>query len=111
MSRRKKLPRPLYLGQCCMCQRVIVGDPSGFKHVAPMPRWAGTVKMSFGYGSEHDICSFDGLICDRCADGFRKRMLVQTRSWMEMQHARLQRRGVRFATKREILSSLKGSRP
>jgi hypothetical protein len=94
--------RPVYLGRCFLCSRVIVGDPSGFKHVAPMPRNAGTVEMAFGFGSRHDICAFDGLICDDCAERFKAAMLVQTRERLSMNRARLRRQGVRFATKRDL---------
>lgn len=94
--------RPVYLGRCFLCAKVVVGDPSGFKHVPPMPRNAGTVEMGFGFGSRHDICSFDGLVCDDCADRFKAAMLVQTRARLAMNRARLRRHGVRFATKRDL---------
>ncbi len=104
MSKRQS--RPVFIGRCCMCERVVVGDPSGFRHVPPMPRNAGTIEMGFGYGSRHDVCGFDGLICDDCADQFKARMLVQTRERMARTRARLVRQGVRFATRRELAKAI-----
>lgn len=105
MSRKR--PNPLYLGRCFLCERVVVGDPSGFRHLPPLPRNAGHVSMSFGYGSRHDVSGFDGLICDDCAQPFKATMAGQTRERLAQRRASLIRQGCRFATDREITRALK----
>ena len=86
-------------GPCLMCDKMIMADK------AYGPKQAGTIQMSFGYGSPaHDVLGYDGFICDQCAMPFREKMLAQTIVRMQKLHDQAIADGVQFATDEDLKS-------
>jgi hypothetical protein len=89
------MSKQIYMGCCFLCRKRIYGRK--WNESTTLPRRAGTVKLWFGYGSIHDICGYDGFICDACVTPALKRvMLKQTKVRLAENRKRLIKEGVQF---------------
>ena len=65
---------------CIVCEKALKPEFEDWKHMQPSD--GGEVKLTFSYGSKHDLCIFKGVICDECTDKIKNRLELVTENYL-----------------------------